>query len=97
MCSRQAPEHGADSVEARKSLADLVLEREAIHVHSDGTADLVTDCERPYRVIVRLYDGDRIPMTVSAIGPKGARATALEVARQKGLDPESVVFIEAAA
>lgn len=68
-----------------KSIADLVLERQ------------METAERPYRVIVRLYDGDRIPMTVSAIGPKGARATALEVARQKGLDPESVVFIEVAA
>lgn len=54
------------------------------------------EAERPYRVLVETYDGDRIPVAVRAIGPKGASATAMQTAKDKGYDPVGVARVEAA-
>ena len=53
--------------------------------------------EKPYRALIEEYDGGRVWITVSAIGPVGARGTAKQVARDRGIDAATVLRVEEAA
>ena len=84
MCSQHRPEMGADSIDpAQLSIADLTLAKRM-------------EVERPFRVLVRDYDGGRHSITVRAIGPRGAEGTAMQTARDRGIDAVGVLNVEAA-
>ena len=83
MAGRHQPTMGADSPEA---LMD-VLQSDALQ----GDAD---DYERPFRVLVEEELGSRFWVTVRAIGPKGARETAVETAHQRGYYDATALAVE---
>lgn len=53
--------------------------------------------ERRYRCLVEDYDGGRHIVTVSAIGPIGAKETARQTARDRDIDIIAVLTVEEVA
>lgn len=64
------------------------------HVEPGAGSEYV---ERPYRALIEAYDGDRMTLTVRAIGPRGAEATARQAAVDRGFDICTVLRVEEAA